>query len=154
MIYRRVLKYYRGFLGRSLIALAFSFAAVGLNLLKPWPFKIIVDQILPSRLKVFQFAFPSPFGSAIKTLVLDSAQAIAFLCLAMVIIQLLWSLLSFASNYMFVKIGLESLFRLRTELYAHLQRLSLKFHDTRRSTDSSFRSEEHTSELQSHSDLV
>ena len=57
----------------------------------------------------------------------------------MVIIQLLWSLLSFASNYMFVKIGLESLFRLRTELYAHLQRLSLKFHDTRRSTDSSFR---------------
>src|SRR5438067_2071250 len=139
MIYRRVLKYYRGFLGRSLIALAFSFAAVGLNLLKPWPFKIIVDQILPSRLKVFQFAFPSPFGSAIKTLVLDSAQAIAFLCLAMVIIQLLWSLLSFASNYMFVKIGLESLFRLRTELYAHLQRLSLKFHDTRRSTDSSFR---------------
>jgi ATP-binding cassette subfamily B protein/subfamily B ATP-binding cassette protein MsbA len=139
MIYRRVLKYYRGFLGRSLIALAFSFAAIGLNLLKPWPFKIIVDQILPGRLKVFQFAFPPPLGSAIKTPVLDSAQAIGLLCLAMVIIQLLWSLLSFASNYMFVKIGLESLFRLRTELYAHLQRLSLKFHDTRRSTDSSFR---------------
>ena len=139
MIYRRVLKYYRGFLGRSLIALAFSFAAVGLNLLKPWPFKIIVDQILPGRLKVFQFAIPSTFGGAIKTPVLDSVQAIGLLCFAMVIIQLLWSLLSFASNYMFVKIGLESLFRLRTELYAHLQRLSLKFHDTRRSTDSSFR---------------
>src|SRR5262249_48043686 len=28
---------------------------------------------------------------------------------------------------------------LRTDLYAHLQRLSLKFHDTRRSSDSSFR---------------
>ncbi len=139
MIYRRVLKYYRGFLGRSLIALAFSFAAIGLNLLKPWPFKIIVDQILPGRSNVFQFAFPSPFGSAIKTPALDSTQAIALLCLAMVIIQLLWSLLSLASNYMFVKIGLQSLLRLRTELYAHLQRLSLKFHDTRRSADSSFR---------------
>src|SRR6266513_1924059 len=139
MIYRRVLKYYRGFLGRSLIALAFSFAAIGLNLLKPWPFKIIVDQILPGRLKVFQCAIPPSFGGAIKTPVLDSVQAIGLLCLAMVIIQLLWSLLSFASTYMFVKIGLESLFRLRTELYAHLQRLSLKFHDTRRSTDSSFR---------------
>ena len=110
-----------------------------MNLLKPWPFKIIVDQILPGRLKVFQFAIPPSFGGAIKTPVLDSVQAIGLLCLAMVIIQLLWSLLSFASNYMFVKIGLESLFRLRTELYAHLQRLSLKFHDTRRSTDSSFR---------------
>ena len=139
MIYRRVLKYYRGFLGRSLIALGFSFAAIGLNLLKPWPFKIIVDQILPGRSNVFQFAFPSLFGSAIKTPALDSTQAIALLCLAMVIIQLLWSLLSLASNYMFVKIGLQSLLRLRTELYAHLQRLSLKFHDTRRSADSSFR---------------
>ena len=54
----------------------------------------------------------------------------------MVVIQLIWSLLNLASNYMFVKIGLESLLRLRTELYAHLQRLSLKFHDTRRSADS------------------
>ena len=139
MIYRRVLKYYRGFLGRSLIALAFSFAAIGLNLLKPWPFKIIVDQILPGRLNVFQFAFPPLFGSAIKTPALDATQAIALLCLAMIVIQLLWSLLSLASNYMFVKIGLQSLMRLRTELYAHLQRLSLKFHDTRRSADSSFR---------------
>jgi ATP-binding cassette, subfamily B, bacterial len=139
MIYRRVLKYYRGFLGRSFIALGFSFAAIGLNLLKPWPFKIIVDQILPGRSNVFQFTSPSLFGSAIKTPALDSTQALALLCLAMVIIQLLWSLLSLASNYMFVKIGLQSLLRLRTELYAHLQRLSLKFHDTRRSADSSFR---------------
>ena len=138
-IYRRVLKYYRGFLARSLIALAFSFAAIGLNLLKPWPFKIIVDQILPGRLKVFQFTFWRFAGGEIKTPALDSTQAIALLCLAMVVIQLLWSLLNFASNYMFVQIGLESLFRLRTELYAHLQRLSLKFHDTSRSTDSSFR---------------
>jgi ATP-binding cassette subfamily B protein len=139
MIYRRVLKYYRGFLTRSLIALGFSFAAIGLNLLKPWPFKIIVDQILPGRLNVFQFACPPLFGSAIKTPAFDATQAIALLCLAMIVIQLLWSLLSLASNYMFVKIGLQSLLRLRTELYAHLQRLSLKFHDTRRSADSSFR---------------
>jgi ATP-binding cassette subfamily B protein len=139
MIYQRVLKYYRGFLTRSLIALGFSFAAIGLNLLKPWPFKIIVDQILPGRLNVFQFAFPPLFGSAMKTPALDATQAIALLCLAMIVIQLLWSLLSLASNYMFVKIGLQSLLRLRTELYAHLQRLSLKFHDTRRSADSSFR---------------
>src|SRR5438105_8932368 len=138
-IYRRVLKYYRGFLPRSLLALSLSFAAIGLNLLKPWPFKIIVDQILPGRLKVFQFTFPPFFGSEIKTPVLDITQAIGVLCLTMVVIQLLWSLLSLASNYMFVKIGLQSLLRLRTELYTHLQRLSLKFHDTRRSAASSFR---------------
>src|SRR5437763_797945 len=139
MIYRRVLKYYRGFLTRSLIALGFSFAAIGLNLLKPWPFKIIVDQILPGRVKVFQYTFRLFGGAEIRIQTLDATRAIALLCLAMIVIQLLWSLLNLASNYMFVKIGLQSLLRLRTELYTHLQRLSLKFHDTRRSADSSFR---------------
>ena len=139
MIYRRVLKYYRGFLTRSLIALGFSFAAIGLNLLKPWPFKIIVDQILPGRVKVFHYTFRFLGGAEIRIPALDATQALALLCLAMIVIQLLWSLLSLASNYMFVKIGLQSLLRLRTELYTHLQRLSLKFHDTRRSADSSFR---------------
>ena len=138
-IYRRVLKYYHGFLGRSLIAMAFSFAAIGLNLLKPWPFKIIVDEILKGHGDFFQFGFRSWFGGQARTPVLNAAEAIGLLCLAMVVIQLLWSLLNLASNYIFVKIGLESLLRLRTELYAHLQRLSLKFHDTRRSADSSFR---------------
>jgi len=138
-IYRRVLKYYHGFLGRSLIAMAFSFAAIGLNLLKPWPFKIIVDEILKGHGDFCQFGFRSWFGGQARTPVLNAAEAIALLCLAMVVIQLLWSLLNLASNYIFVKIGLESLLRLRTELYAHLQRLSLKFHDTRRSADSSFR---------------
>src|SRR6478609_4683689 len=138
-IYRRVLKYYHGFLGRSLIAMAFSFAAIGLNLLKPWPFKIIVDEILKGHGDFFRFGFRSWFGGQVRTPVFNAAEAIAFLCLAMVVIQLLWSLLNLASNYIFVKIGLESLLRLRTELYAHLQRLSLKFHDTRRSADSSFR---------------
>src|SRR5437764_223548 len=139
MIYRRVLKYYRGFFARSFFGLALSFAAIGLNLLKPWPFKIIVDRILPGREKVFQFGFRLFSGGEIRLPVLDAVQAIALLCLAMVVIQLLWSLCSLASNYIFVKIGLQSLLRLRTELYAHLQRLSLKFHDTRRSADSSFR---------------
>ena len=40
---------------------------------------------------------------------------------------------------MFVHIGLKALLRLRTELYAYLQSLSLKYHDARRSSDSSFR---------------
>ena len=122
-IYRRVLKYYRGFLTRSLVALAFSFAAIGLNLLKPWPFKIIVDEILKDHGDFVQFGFRWWFGGHVTTPAFNAAEAIALLCLAMVVIQLLWSLLNLASNYIFVKIGLESLLRLRTELYAHLQRL-------------------------------
>ena len=137
-IYRRVLEYYRPFGAATLLGLIFSLAAVGLNLLKPWPFKIIVDYILPGRLgdlrhfAIFQSLVKSEAG-------LSATQLIAFLCLALVLIQILWGLCNFASNYVFVKVGLQALLKLRTDLYSHLQRLSLKFHDTRRSSDSSFR---------------
>ena len=38
-----------------------------------------------------------------------------------------------------MKIGLQALLKLRTDLYSYLQSLSLKYHDARRSSDSSFR---------------
>ena len=38
-----------------------------------------------------------------------------------------------------MKVGLQALLKLRTDLYAYLQSLSLKYHDARRSADSSFR---------------
>ena len=126
MIYRRVLRYYRPFLGATLLSLVLSLLAIGVNLLKPWPLKFIVDQILPST-------------SAFRLRHADWRRYIPLLCLAPVGLQVVWGILNFATNYIFVKVGLEALLKLRTELYAHLQRLSLKFHDARRSADSSFR---------------
>jgi ATP-binding cassette subfamily B protein/subfamily B ATP-binding cassette protein MsbA len=54
-------------------------------------------------------------------------------------LQVVWGFLNLVTNYIFVKVGLQSLLKIRTDLYSHLQRLSLKFHDARRSADSSFR---------------
>ncbi|MGZ5020492.1 MAG: ABC transporter ATP-binding protein, partial [Chthoniobacterales bacterium] len=123
-VYRRVLQYYRPFVGRTSIGLFLTLCGIGLNLLKPWPFKIIVDDVLAKN--------PHPtFGS--------SPRLIPLLCLVLVAIQLLWGLTNLASNYLFVKIGLQALLKLRTDLYSYLQSLSLKFHDARRSIDSSFR---------------
>jgi ATP-binding cassette subfamily B protein/subfamily B ATP-binding cassette protein MsbA len=68
-----------------------------------------------------------------------STRLVPLLCLAVVAIQLLWGLTNLASNYIFVKVGLQALLKLRTDLYAYLQSLSLKYHDARRSSDSSFR---------------
>jgi len=123
-IYRRVLAYYRPFSALTALGLILSLAAIGLSLLKPWPFKIIVDDILSRNPN-------ARFG--------NSPDLIPLLCLALVVIQVLWGLLNLASNYLFVKIGLQALLKLRTDLYAYLQSLSLKYHDARRSSDSSFR---------------
>ena len=45
-VYRRALAYFRPFLQQTVFATILSFCGVGLNLLKPWPFKFIVDDIL------------------------------------------------------------------------------------------------------------
>src|SRR5438552_7472196 len=123
-IYRRALYYYRPFLGQTIIGLLLSLCGIALNLLKPWPFKIIVDDILPRNPHAH-------FG--------NSPNLIPWLCLALVVLQLLWGLTNLASNYIFVRVGLRALLKLRTDLYAYLQSLSLKYHDARRSSDSSFR---------------
>ncbi len=123
-IYRRALRYYRPFWRQTLAGLVLTLCGIGLNLLKPWPFKIIVDDVLTHN--------PHPtFG--------NSARLIPLLCLALVAIQFAWGLVNFATNYLFVKIGLQALLKLRTDLYSYLQSLSLKYHDARRSSDSSFR---------------
>jgi len=122
-IYQRVLRYYRPFLPQTIFGLLLTVAGIGLNLLKPWPFKIIVDDFLRVN----------------STARSDWRTWIPLLCLALVAIQLLWGIINWITNYLFVKIGLQALLKLRTDLYSYLQSLSLKYHDARRSSDSSFR---------------
>src|SRR5205814_3756263 len=102
-IYRRVLRYYRPFLGQTILGLFLALVGIGLNLLKPWPFKVIVDDFLR--------AGPAATRS-------DWRIWILLLCLALVVIQLLWGIINWITNYLFVKIGLQALLKLRTDLYS------------------------------------
>jgi len=122
-IYRRVLRYYRPFLGQTILGLLLSVIGIALNLLKPWPFKVIVDNFLRA-------------GPAIPG---NWRLWVPLLCIALVAIQFFWGTINWVTNYLFVKIGLQALLELRTDLYSYLQSLSLKYHDARRSSDSSFR---------------
>jgi ATP-binding cassette, subfamily B, bacterial len=140
-IYRRVLRYYRPFWAQTVFGLLLSLVGIGLNLLKPWPFKIIVDQILPRAGINPAPAAPLIFYAGHHQVTLGTGLAInvLILCLALVVIQILWGAINWITNYLFVKIGLHALLKLRTDLYAYLQSLSLRYHDARRSSDSSFR---------------
>lgn len=134
-IYARALRYFRPFFWPTLGGVALALASIAFNLLKPWPFKFIVDGILDtakgtSEAREFVHRW---FGEG------NPAGAILGLSLAMVIISLLAGLVNLASNYLFIRVGLKALLKLRTDLYSALQSLPLKFHDSRRSADSSFR---------------
>jgi ATP-binding cassette subfamily B protein/subfamily B ATP-binding cassette protein MsbA len=127
----RILGYYRPFAGRILGAFLLLGVATGLNLLKPWPLKFVVDSVLASP----QGSIAVPFLPGTWSF----AAALALTCGALIGIHLLWGAVNLAQTYALIEIGLKALLRVRTELYAYLQSLPLRFHDARRSTDSSFR---------------
>ena len=127
----RILRYFRPFAGRILLALALLLVATVLNLLKPWPLKFVVDTILPSPQGGIHF----PWGDTTWSF----SSALTITCAALVGIHLLWGAVNLAQTYTLIGVGLQALLRVRTELYAYLQSLPLRFHDGRRSSDSSFR---------------
>ncbi|MBI4028206.1 MAG: ABC transporter ATP-binding protein [Verrucomicrobia bacterium] len=174
-VYRRTLRYYAPHRGEILLALIFVLLTIGVNLLKPWPLKYIVDVVLSdssSALSNAARAHPTidnlddllggnPVESLSKRPPMlgenpsewqierpriwnlipaeRSMRCLALLCGALVIIHLLWGAFNLVNNYLQVKIGLQALARVRCDLFGHLQRLSLRFHDARNSADSMYR---------------
>ena len=136
-IYRRVIRYYRPFLPQTVVGLLLSIGGIGLNLLKPWPFKFIVDSLIPVGRDI---GLHKPTALSVFPVLSGTVPfLLSVLCLSLVVLQLLSGAVNWVTNYLLVKVGLEALLKLRTDLYSYLQSLSLKYHDVRRSSDSSFR---------------
>lgn len=109
-------------------ALAQVVLVSGFELLKPWPLKIVIDSVLGHR--------PLPFGWtdgwSASTLLLGA-------CLAFVVIHAALGALAVSSNYTTIGIGQKMVGSLRSDLYAHLHRLSLAFHSRARIGDLLYR---------------
>ncbi|MBI3876324.1 MAG: ABC transporter ATP-binding protein, partial [Verrucomicrobia bacterium] len=103
-------------------------AGVLLNVLKPWPLAYIVDEVLDARANP-RFSF-GPFG-----IVTDRAELIFYLALAVVGLHFLAGAMAAAHNYYSIRIGLAGLRRVREEVFAALQRLSMRFHSGKKAGD-------------------
>ncbi|MES2308631.1 MAG: ABC transporter ATP-binding protein [Verrucomicrobiota bacterium] len=129
-IYRRVAEYYRSFGTWIFAALLIMGVSIGFNALKPWPIKWLIDDILPqTTVGVVHW----------HGITFSIAEAITAACSVYVLTFLLHGATSVANNYLLIRIGLDALLRVRTQLYSYLQYLPLHFHDRRRSGDSTFR---------------
>ncbi len=136
-VYTRTLRYFRPHLVATLCGVGLTLIAIILNSLKPWPFRYIVDGVLPTDASqgtqdAREFV-ARWFGGE------SPAIAAFWLCAIFLVISLLWGLVNMAASRQFIRVGLQALLELRTDLYACLQALPLKYHDARRSSDSSFR---------------
>ncbi|MCB1955979.1 MAG: hypothetical protein KDG55_09895, partial [Rhodocyclaceae bacterium] len=110
-----------------------TLAALGLvgvmvtNLLAPWPLKIIFDHILLEK--------PLPEGMSMLAPLLDQGKWFA-LCLmagAIGLVALVAAICAYLQVFATAKVGHFITYRLRSDLFAHLQRLSLSFHQRSRS---------------------
>ena len=115
--------------GRLLLAALCTLGIAATELLKPWPLKIILDHAildkpLPQFLRVLQEVVP---GDKIALLVAASA--------GIVVIALCAGLFSYFQIFITSSVGYKMVYALRRELFAHLQRLSLSFHNRARSGD-------------------
>ncbi len=115
-------------------ALAFALlAAVGegiANLLDPWPLKIVLDDVLKSRLS---HGWVSKLIA--RTVGTDSLAVLKFAVAAVLLIALLDALCSYAEKYLTTSVGQWVMHDLRRTLYSHIQRLSLSYHDQKQTGD-------------------
>src|SRR5207249_668064 len=115
--------------GRLLLAAVCTVGVAATELLKPWPLKIIIDHgillnPMPHLLPFVRDLLPS---GQVPLLVGASC--------AIVLIAGFGGLFSYAQIFITSSIGYTTVYALRRELFAHLQRLSLSFHNQARTGD-------------------
>src|SRR5215813_1459997 len=125
---RRVLASLRPYRGMFIFALAQVVLISGAELLKPWPLKLIIDNVLGGQ----PLSWPLLAGY--------SPQGVLLLaCIGLVGIYVVLGGLSMLNNYTTIRIGQSMVNDLRGALYNHLQRLSLAFHNRRQVGDLLYR---------------
>ncbi len=116
MVLRQTTSYLRPYRLRFLLALAQVAAISALELLKPWPLKLVIDNVLTGTVPSWW-----PFGHSPTVLLAIAAGGLVGLYIFL-------GILSVVNNYTTISIGQGMVNDLRSRLYAHLQRLSLSFH--------------------------
>ena len=98
------------------------------ELLKPWPLKIIIDHVLSQKPVPWEFA---------QTW---SAEGLLFFaCSSLILIYLFSGGLRVLNDYKTILIGQRMVNDLRHDLYSHIQRLSLSFHNRQKIGDLMYR---------------
>ena len=109
----------------SLLAL---YVEIGLRLLEPWPLKVVLDRVVATaRGRAFHRL---PILDAV-----DPGTVLALSALAVIVFAGLRALAAYYNTVGFALVGNRVLAAVRSELYGHLQRLSLSFHTGARSGD-------------------
>ncbi len=121
---RRLAPFSRRRRGAMALVAVTSLAEVGLTLLQPWPIKVLVDNVLRNQptTGLLHDVFVALPGPASREALLSWTVAAT-----VVIFLLVWAA-GLAASWARVRFGERVSFDVAGDLFAHLQRLSLRFH--------------------------
>jgi ATP-binding cassette subfamily B protein len=127
----RALRYFQPDAPRIALAGLLLVLATAANLLKPWPLAILVDDVLGNK------PLPPWLSACVGQVSKDGL--VAILSIATLLLHLGQGALSSAQNYLSIQIGLRGLTRVRSQIFAALQKLSLRFYQGARTGDLIYR---------------
>jgi len=115
------------------LTLSFAFLAVIgesiTDILDPWPLKIVFDYVFGSKRMPDWLAGPVSFIGTDKFSILN------FAVLAVIVIAIFGAISSYIEKYLTTSVGQWVMHDLRRVLYSHIQKLSLSYHDRKRTGD-------------------
>lgn len=126
---RRIAPYLRPYRWRLAGALALVLGISLAEVAKPWPLKVVVDNVLGGA--------PLPWADYPESV--GPGDLLAAAALVLVLLYVTLGVLSVVSNYVTIDIGQRMVDDFRSELYQHVQRLSLRFHTRQSAGDLMYR---------------
>jgi len=99
------------------------------DLLEPWPLKVVFDYVFGSK------HMPDWLASIVNLLGTDKLSILNFAAIAVVVIALFGAISSYGEKYLTTSVGQWVMHDLRSVLYGHIQKLSLAYHDQKRTGD-------------------
>ena len=100
------------------------------DLLEPWPLKIVLDNVIGHKASHGWL-----FHLIRHTVGTEPHQILFFACIAVILIALLNAVCTYSEKYITTSVGQWVTHDLRRTLYAHVQRLSLAYHDQKQTGD-------------------
>ncbi len=128
-LFSRLLRPYRWPLAGAVSAMVLDAA---LTVLRPWPLKVVIDRVISHKSKGSHVPF---IGQWLDSVTFDRMHILYGACAATLMIAISTGLLTYLYTRVLGVVAQKFVADLRGSLFAHMQRLSLRFHDRQRTGD-------------------
>ena len=128
-LFIRLLRPYRWPLAGAVSAMVLDAA---LTVLRPWPLKVVIDRVISHKSKGSHVPF---IGQWLDSVTFDRMHILYGACAATLMIAISTGLLTYLYTRVLGVVSQKFVADLRSSLFAHMQRLSLRFHDRQRTGD-------------------